>query len=493
MSRDLIRDFKGDLNPSLPLHPLETALIWVMALNVCSLPWMLGGMRPWAQFISLGLSILALGLALIPRTYDGNLVRDKAFRTYPHKKLLRWPLFWVGLIFFSYVLIQALNPAWEFVQKPTSWTMRPINHIEWLPSGMITPLETMNTWRQLIIWLAPFFVAAAAWTGFTRRRAVIRFLIILTGNAVVLSIVGVVSRITANGQILWLIEGGANYSFASFIYKNHAGTFFALQSIVSMGLTVHFARRARRNRGESNPAIFFGLASVFLAVAVLMTFSRGATLLLGGVVGIITIYLAIGIFQRSGVGRSLVLFLVLICGVAVLGLISAPLVDYDRTMTRLMRLVEEDSHDQSVLKRKIAWEAGLDMASERPYRGWGAGGFRFLFPKYQVSRPEITYHIHPSGVRQFAFWEHLHNDYLQFLIELGRIGSSLLLLAFFTGFRIFIQNKGHHSPDAFILFTACMLALGHAAFDFPLQNPAVLTTFATLFVLSITLPRLAPS
>ena len=163
--------FRGDQRASLPLHPLEKAVVWIAALQVCSLPWMLGSMRPWAQLIGFGLALLAFACSLLPRTYAGDYSRHQAFTLYPWRKLIRWPLWWLGLLFFTYVLTQALNPAWEFVQKETTWVMRRIDHIAWLPTGMRTPFAMMNPWRQMMIWGAPFLLACALWIGLTRRKA----------------------------------------------------------------------------------------------------------------------------------------------------------------------------------------------------------------------------------------------------------------------------------------------------------------------------------
>ncbi len=57
------------------------------------------------------------------------------------------------------------------------------------------------------------------------------------------------------------------------------------------------------------------------------------------------------------------------------------------------------------------------MFAGRPALGWGAGGFRYGFTKYQRREIEIT----GTGLRRY-FWEHAHNDWLEWLIELGVAG-----------------------------------------------------------------------
>jgi O-antigen ligase len=451
---------------------------------------MLGGMRPWAQFIALGLSLIAFGLSIFPRRYQDHLVHGEAYTFVPLKKLIRWPLFWIGLVFFGYVLIQALNPAYEFLQLPTSWGMVPIAHIEWLPTGMRTPFAMMNPWRQMMIWGAPFLLACALWAGLTRRKSVISLLTAIVANATVLAIVGIVARATANGSILWLVKGQKDYAFASFIYKNHAGSFFALTLGLPLALAIYHHTTAQRKRLRSSPAPLMVFLAMIQAVAVLQSYSRAAILITGAFLVVFTLVAGGRLLWTGGLVAAPLLLGIFVVGLVGFGFMATKLVNSEKTLDRLQSLTDADRTDHSVLSRQIAWQAGLEMSSERPNLGWGAGGFRFLFPRYQQTRPEITYHIHPNGVRQYAFWEHAHNDYLQLLIETGRIGVGLIGLAFFTAGFNFIRSRGLSHSTALALLGAGGISLAHAGADFPLQNPAILVTFATTALFVLLLPRL---
>ena len=101
----------------LPLHPLERAVLAAVAIHLCFLPWALGTMHVWSQVTSLVLAAIGLLLALIPRTYSGDLAPPvsgiqfpvvgpastghrpppTAFRLNPLPRLVRFPLFWLGL------------------------------------------------------------------------------------------------------------------------------------------------------------------------------------------------------------------------------------------------------------------------------------------------------------------------------------------------------------------------------------------------------------
>ncbi|GAB5560442.1 MAG: O-antigen ligase [Synoicihabitans sp.] len=483
-SGNLLREFKGDLRAPLPLHPFEKALTVVAALNVCSLPWMLGGMRPWAQFISLGISLVAFILALVPRNYDGDLVRGDPYRIQPAKKLLHWPLFWIGLVFFGYVLIQAFNPAWEFVQMEKSWGMRQIAHIEWLPTGMRTPFEMMNPWRQMMIWGAPFILVSALWAGFTRRKSVINLLTAIVANATILAIVGIVARATANGSILWLIESRKDYAYASFIYKNHAGSFFALALGIAIALAVYYHRQAIRKHRRSSPAVLFILAAMIAAVAVLQSYSRAAIIITGAFLVVVSLIGLVRLIRKSNAKSMLLvisLFAVYLTGFTALG---SKLVNSTLTLNRFEVL----SESSSVWRRQTAWDAGLEMANDKPAYGWGSGGFRFLFPKYQYPRPEL---LRPEWNKNlFYFWEFIHNDYLQLLIETGRVGSVWITLGFMFYAFLYLRRGGLHDLTSLTLLGASGITFAHAAVDFPMQNPAILTTFAVSLALALSLVTL---
>ena len=158
--------------------------------------------------------------------------------------------------------------------------------------------------------------------------------------------------------------------------------------------------------------------------------------------------------------------------------VGLKLINSERTLDRINSLTNTDRLDQSVVMRQLAWDAGYEMSQEKPSLGWGAGGFRFLFPRYQMSRPEIVWQD-PRRQQRFMFWEHAHNDYLQGLIETGRIGVGIIGVGALFAVVGFLRNHGRRNLAA--------MTLAHAALDFPLQNPAILTSWMTVMVLSLRL------
>jgi hypothetical protein len=321
-SGNLIRDFRGDLRASLPLQPLEKALIIVAALHVCSLPWMLGGMRVWAQFIGLGLALVAIIVALVPRNYDGDLVHRDSYELYPHRTLIRWPLFWIGLMFFVYLLIQAFNPAWEFVQMENSWGMRQIEHIAWLPHGMRTPFETMNPWRQLIIWGAPFLLCCSLWAGLTRRKFLRLLVTVVVGNCVLFAVFALIQRATDAKEIYWSIKS-SNEFFGAFIYRNHGGAYLVLGFMLTAALATWHRHISRHRMARSSPALVLAFFSCVVLIAVGVSYSRGSVLALTGCLLWLLVLALIGFIRRSsqpGHFAIIVILVLMFTGFCALGL-----------------------------------------------------------------------------------------------------------------------------------------------------------------------------
>lgn len=105
-------------------------MVITLSLHLSFLPWALGTMHVWSQSVSFALSLVAFVLALWPRNYTADFSREGHFRLLMWPRLVRFPLTWIGLALLGYVLIQALNPAWQFYRFSNgSWMMTPLKSI----------------------------------------------------------------------------------------------------------------------------------------------------------------------------------------------------------------------------------------------------------------------------------------------------------------------------------------------------------------------------
>jgi hypothetical protein len=168
-----LEQFRAPLR-RLRIHPFESLLLVVVAAHLIFLPWALGTMRPLAQWCSLVFSLVSIVIALLPREYGEEHTGGAPFRLIPLPKLLRFPIFWLGLALLGLVVLHALNPAWEYQTDGKNWWVRAIPHAEWLPTGVRAPFERWGPWRMLLIYSSAWLTVCAIWIGFTRRRTVQR-------------------------------------------------------------------------------------------------------------------------------------------------------------------------------------------------------------------------------------------------------------------------------------------------------------------------------
>jgi len=479
--------FRGESRTPRRLHPLELALVVVTATQLCFLPWVLGGLKraPWPLWVSLGLAALGMVLALINRQYTEAHAREGEFKLVMWPKLVRFPIFWLGLALLLYMTVQALNPAWNYVNDGSRWWMEPMSHIAWLPTSMSAPMygprewECMNAWRMILFYSAPWLTVCSLWVGITRRVSLLALLAIVVANGGLLALTGILEKVAGNGQILWFIDPGhsAGYFVSSFVYKNHAGAFFNLILAVASALACWYFTHGSRRAGRANPVPLFALCAVLAGVIVLLSLSRAATLLMMLFLLVVLVGAGIGLARAGTVGpsRAVIGLLALVLMMFVGG--GGQFLGYGKTLERMKDLTTSD-RELSIDGRLLAERATWDMAKDNLLTGWGAGSFRYFFPKYEQYYPGI-YNV--QGNR----WEYAHNDYLQILAELGLVG--LLIVAAGMAYWVFklLRHAVHKHPPALIIVFGLVLLLVHAWVDLPLYCPAILLTWCVLWTLTV--------
>lgn len=470
----LVRQFRAD-QPRQPVHPRERLLLGVVAAQLVLLPWMLGGMRVLGQGISLGLALAGFVISLLPRDYDRSLTGHEAFRLYPAKRLRRFPVFWLGLLLLGYVLVQALNPAFEFQTAGRAVWLSPLEHLGWLPAGMRTPFDRASPWRQLLIFASAWMPVCAVWIGFTRRRTFQHLFAILAANGFLLAGLGMVQRLEGNGKVLWFIEPPASYFVATFFYKNHAAAYFNVVLALTAGVGFWHHVRATRRQDKSSPAGMYAVFGSALAVMTLFSFSRTGGLLLFAFLLFLAGVFVLHQVRMPAASRSLTLtaiMLLLLGGFVALGASAMRVGTLVERFQELRAQLASGAPDSRALVRQATWQ----MFRDRPLTGWGAGSYRFYFPVYQKAYPVLL--VGQNG--RTGAWEHAHNDYLEFLAELGILGCSLLLALALHGARELWRARFWRNPVALLGTAGLGLTLVHSWVDFHFQSPAILVTWSVL-------------
>jgi len=133
--------------------------------------------------------------------------------------------------------------------------------------------------------------------------------------------------------------------------------------------------------------------------------------------------------------------------------------------------------------RGLVWTAALGLVKDEPLTGAGPGQFQAAFPPYRDPR-EIELSRHGVCSELDTEVEHAHNDYLQFLVELGLVGGLL-----FAAFAVLVVRRAlallgeeEHLPAALAVLAVCVNAGVHAPFSAnPASAPLALALAGTLF------------
>jgi len=462
-----------------PLHPQEKWFLGIILIQLIFLPWAFGTMHVWSQWVSLGLGALSLGVALWPRFYSTDLCEGPEFHLRSWPRLIRFPLFWLGLALFGYLGLQAWNPAWVWNRNASTWWLVRVNDIPWLPTSIETPFERFNLWRQFMIYGVGWLTACALWIGLTRRKSLHILLGALVANACILGLVGFVHKASGEARVLWLREFPGASSFASFVYQNHAGAYFSLLSFAALGLAVWHFFEGRKRMARSTPAALWLIAALLLVFAVVFSLSRGAiiSLTMFGLAALIAVLI---LRFTSSTQSTIPAIVPVLVALGVLGTVGwmARQIDFSAVYFKFEQLSKLQANDPSVLSRRLARESATQMLGDHWVRGVGAGGFRFLFPEYIKHKPLI----YEKGQ---LFWEHAHNDWLEIPIELGLTG--VLLLAAGAGWLAWnwFRGGGWRHPLVLMVALGAGQTLTHAVMDFPFQCPAILVTWGALLIISL--------
>ncbi|TCK93461.1 O-antigen ligase-like membrane protein [Natranaerovirga hydrolytica] len=195
--------------------------------------------------------------------------------------------------------------------------------------------------------------------------------------------------------------------------------------------------------------IIFGTSWLLMVMALVFTFSRGG-------------YLAFSI--------GLLLFIILtnpknIIGLTIIGVLSIPLlppVIWERILTI------GSATDSSNYYRLVLWNGAFDMIQDYWHLGTGLGyaSFREVVPRYFSEMSPY----------------HLHNTFLQFFVETGVLGITLLILLILMIIKITLKVIGNEKDNYVKNTTAALLAAFvsifiHGMFEHLLFNPKIIVYF----------------
>ena len=314
-----------------------------------------------------------------------------------------------------------------------------------------------------------YFAATLIFTDTPKRLRILVRTIIIFGF--LLAIFGLTQSFTSPNKIYWLREMAQATPFGPFINRHHFAGYMELALALPLGLLAS-GSVAREKR------IIYAFVAGLMAVALLMTNSRGGLISLGAEILFIAV-MGFGIQRRNkksssirhgiksvAVRATLALGLVvaLLGGLAALGGEDA-----------LNRVVGTVNSEDPTTGRLHFWDVTVDIIKNHPIIGTGLGAFGVVYTGYD-SR---------NGLYRL---EQAHNDYLQVLSDGGIVGALLGLFFIINLFRLGFMRR--ESRDEFRRGVAtgamagCFAVLVHSFFDFTLHTPANALLFLVLAALA---------
>jgi O-antigen ligase len=298
-----------------------------------------------------------------------------------------------------------------------------------------------------------FFLATQV---FRERRDLARLVWFLAALCFAVSLFGIAQHFTSEGTIYWfrkLTVGGA--IFGPYVNRNHVAGF--VEMTLPFPLALMIFRGMRRD--------IFPLAMLLSVVPI------GALVLSGSRAGVIGFVFELGVLgllsrsrkTRSG-KRSVSLVLVLFAGLALVAWLGAG------------KIIERFSilrpGEVSIARRVSMVRGGIHLFLAYPVSGSGLGTLVAVYPKF-----ETYYDAH--------LVDHVHNDYIELLAELGVIGGlcglAFLFILFREARRSYEAEQGHFSRAIHAAAAAGIAGLLlHSFVDFNLHIPANAILFLVL-------------
>lgn len=372
---------------------------------------------------------------------------------------LMLPLF----LFLLFCLFQMVPLPFSFLQKISPGTAGLYQRLGLAPvfgPGPLLPLSLglSATSAALLKWLAYtsiFFVAAtftAQETGLFPQAWITWLLVAVLIIGFAEALYGLYAYLNHSDSLLWFKKKYyADCVTGTYINRNHFAGLMNMCIPVSIGLFLSsITSRVKARRFLFLYFLFAGI--VVMVLGLIFSMSRMAQLSLVAAVLFVLLLMVATKTRRT----ALPIVLALVLG---LGFVWG--------MWKGLAPVEErwQTIETSYEDRSLVWQTTLKLIKNFPMTGTGLGTYELAYPPYKPQKLGAL------------IMDHAHNDYLEFLSEVGLIGF-IPWLAFFLLFlassvRALLRRRNPYSIFLGASGLAAIVALlVHSLADFNLQIPA---------------------
>ncbi len=402
---------------------LNAAPVWIVLFLLVFTPLARGGVQGWARELVFMAVFGAVCLFAISRILSGRPVFEV-------KTPLGGPILCLSIL----MLLSA------------SFSILPVRGMQ----GMLPAMICMAVY---------YLVVQSARTRMQHRRIVI----VIVGTAVLLVLVGLL-KISGENPFGWWnydeIDGDGVLLTSTYGNHNHLAGFLEMALFLSLGCLACRAPVMKRL-----PLI---VVALFLSISLVLTLSRGGWI---AACFSFALFFCLLVFQKKAVSSKLLL---IICGSAI---VAASVFLVSTSATKRLLTATENTESATLHSRLLAWKGVMRMIRDYPVLGVGPGNFATIYTQYQ-----------PAGFPgQAGRYFRAHNDYLQFIAEVGPGCIPIMAWAMVSFCRTTARKCRH--PSRLVSGTAMgsLLAstslLIHGLVDFNFHIPANAIVFSVLIAL----------
>lgn len=368
-------------------------------------------LKSYLPLLWLALSTLEMVLLFPPARKDETVENS---RKRAARRVFGDPVFHAGAAGIVFIICQTLNGPRQLGYDGAAMAWR----VGLPPLAALPSCFNRSEAFQAFFWWVPAWTAILAIRHGLTRRGKLRLLNVLVAVSAFLALFSLVQYGRGQPYRLWGVATTADH-YGVFAYRGFAGTYFGMMFLVSVGLLV---AGVAANAAPRTRRLLFGTTFLNL-IAAGFTLDYGALLLLGGG-GLASLVYAY-VFLRGGVAwsqrlRQTAVLLVTLSGLAFLHFIAYP---ENALHARIQALVSGQALQSGWRgERQVLCGAAWRIFKAYPAYGTGTWGFRREAGRFL----------------QDADWDRIvsgtqspitcHCDPLQFLCELGLVGTGLVLL-----------------------------------------------------------------
>lgn len=334
-------------------------------------------------------------------------------------------------------------------------------------------LDRTASFYMLILGLAYSFLFTLLLQLLNSRRCK-RLLIIIFGSAVAQALYGVMMVLT-DLELGFLVEKAyfKGQATGTFINPNHFAAYVVIG--LSIGIAALMVKMKDLGGRENllsrslsvmmSGSLAWRLALVVLVVGLVMSSSR-----MGNLSFIVALLGASGLYMLAK-RRIMWVWIFLLTSVLVIDtLIIGTWFGVDRLVSEVAGTVVREETRASVL------QASLPMVSDFFWLGSGAGSYYSVFPMYRLETVGVD------------FYKHVHNDYVEFLIELGVLGvipiAVFILLSLKVSYQALLRRDNWAQISGYAALMSMTAIAVHSMADFSLRIPAYTATLIAILAIA---------